>query len=162
MGCSGKGVYNVRGRLGLSPNGAGGRGRRAADGGRRAGKAVGRPLVQDGGATRTYPTDWALKARCRAIGPQDEDADPFFHPEQERGPMRRMREQRAKAVCAECPVAGLCLEAAMRVEGDVTTGRYGVYGGYTPEERVELLALRQAADDVAQTVRDGQTLQVVA
>ena len=107
--------------------------------------------------------DWMLKARCRAMADvRDEEVDPFYHPEQERGVMRRMREQRAKAVCAECPVASLCLEAAMRVEGDITTGRYGVYGGYTPDERVELARLRQQADDVAQAIHEDRALEAVA
>lgn len=107
--------------------------------------------------------DWMLKARCRDLpATRYEEYDPFYHPEQERGPLRRMREARAKAVCAQCPVVGLCLDAAMRVEGGITTGRYGVYGGYTPEERVELDALRQQADDVAQALRDGRTLEAVA
>jgi len=43
------------------------------------------------------------------------------------------RYQRARAICARCPLARECLEHAMAEER--TGGRYGIRGGLTPEER---------------------------
>ena len=40
--------------------------------------------------------------------------------------------KQAKAICAECPVAGLCLDYA------VVTGQYGTWGGTTFRERKHL------------------------
>jgi WhiB family redox-sensing transcriptional regulator len=51
----------------------------------------------------------------------------------ERRPERRMRESRAKAVCASCPVRAECLDAAI-ANGE----RYGVWGGLTDTERESL------------------------
>lgn len=69
--------------------------------------------------------EWQLAGACR-------EADPmlFFHPEGERGPARRKRDDAAKAVCAECPVLALCREHALAVREP-----YGVWGGLTEEDR---------------------------
>jgi len=60
------------------------------------------------------------------------EADPglFFHPEGERGPARRLRDDRALAVCAGCPVLAACRRHAMSAREP-----YGVWGGMTEAER---------------------------
>ena len=73
--------------------------------------------------------DWQVRAACRGL-----DASTFFHPENERGRSRRRREEQAKAVCAECPVARQCLDWALSVREP-----YGVWGGLSSVEREELL-----------------------
>ena len=45
---------------------------------------------------------------------------------------------RARAVCAGCPVAALCLADALAVEPRAK--RYGMFGGKTPDERRALAA----------------------
>jgi WhiB family redox-sensing transcriptional regulator len=74
---------------------------------------------------------WQTRAACR--GEMGNDFYPPVHGE--RRPERRMREARAKAVCASCPVRSECLETA--VSNDE---RYGVWGGLTDSERRALLA----------------------
>jgi WhiB family redox-sensing transcriptional regulator len=73
--------------------------------------------------------DWQLHAACR-----DLSTSLFFHPENERGSARNQREERAKAVCRECPVMAQCREHALRVREP-----YGVWGGLTETERQQLL-----------------------
>ncbi|MEJ3654020.1 WhiB family transcriptional regulator [Actinomycetes bacterium KLBMP 9759] len=72
--------------------------------------------------------DWQLRATCRGI-----DSTIFFHPDNERGPKRSRREQRAKSVCSRCPVIEPCRRHALAVEEP-----FGVWGGLTVAERVEL------------------------
>ena len=72
--------------------------------------------------------DWQVQAACRGIG-----VDAFFNPDSERGPAKRAREARAKAICAECPVMSQCLDWALSV-GEP----YGVWGGKSAAERHEL------------------------
>lgn len=62
---------------------------------------------------------WRLDAACR-----DADPDLFFV---ERGASTR----RAKAICAECPVAEECLDFALTVPGI----SYGIWGGLAERER---------------------------
>jgi WhiB family redox-sensing transcriptional regulator len=52
--------------------------------------------------------------------------------------------QRARAVCARCPVRSLCLDAAMDREGDdAPEDRSGMWGGLSPEQRAALARARQ-------------------
>jgi WhiB family redox-sensing transcriptional regulator len=74
--------------------------------------------------------DWQIRAACRGLS-----ASVFFHPENERGPSRRRREQGAKAVCAQCPVVRDCLNWALEMREP-----YGVWGGKSVPEREEMLA----------------------
>lgn len=76
--------------------------------------------------------EWQFNGACRT-------ADPllFFHPDGERGGARRRREQRAKQVCASCPVINECREYALN-----TAEAYGVWGGLTEEERATVLRSR--------------------
>src|SRR4051794_35371648 len=69
--------------------------------------------------------DWQLAGACRRSDP-----DVFFHPDGERGPRRRAREEAAKAVCAGCPVLAECAAHALAVREP-----YGVWGGMTEDER---------------------------
>ena len=68
---------------------------------------------------------WQLQGSCR-------QADPtlFFHPEGERGPSRRNRDEAAKAICAGCPVIQQCRQHALTVREP-----YGVWAGLTEDER---------------------------
>jgi len=54
----------------------------------------------------------------------------FFHPEGERGGVRRRRAEKAKAVCRTCPFADACRDLAR-------TNRepYGTWGGESEDER---------------------------
>jgi len=72
--------------------------------------------------------EWQVRGACLK-------ADPtlFFHPEGERGPMRRDRDAAAKAVCAPCPVIRECREHALAVREP-----FGVWGGLTEDEREEI------------------------
>jgi WhiB family transcriptional regulator, redox-sensing transcriptional regulator len=73
--------------------------------------------------------EWQMQAACRGT-----DTAVFFHPENERGPSRRQREARAKALCRHCPVVTACLQAAL-----ATREPYGVWGGLSTDERAALL-----------------------
>ena len=64
---------------------------------------------------------WKQAAACEGA-PSD-----IFYPENE------FETAAAKAICATCPVRGLCLESALR-----NKERYGVWGGLTPRERARL------------------------
>jgi hypothetical protein len=46
----------------------------------------------------------------------------------------------ARQFCDACPVRLACLRWALDVEGDGISvrGRYGIYGGLTPDERAQL------------------------
>lgn len=74
--------------------------------------------------------EWQLQGACR-------EADPrlFFHPEGERGPARRKRDEAAVQVCATCPVMEQCRQHGLSVREP-----YGVWGGLTEEDREEIYA----------------------
>ena len=69
---------------------------------------------------------WRLRAACREV-----DSAVFFSPDAERGLERDVREARAKAICARCPVIRECAVYALR-HGE----RYGVWGGLSERDRV--------------------------
>lgn len=73
--------------------------------------------------------DWQQQAACRGL-----DSSVFFHPSGERGPSRADRAQRAKEICARCPVLRQCREHAL-----ASHEPYGVWGGLTEEERDRML-----------------------
>ena len=54
-------------------------------------------------------------------------------PDGERSPAREVREARAKAICARCPVIGECATYAL-VAGE----RHGVWGGLSERDRAAL------------------------
>ena len=86
-----------------------------------------------------YP-DWRDDAACRGL-----PGDLFFGADDEGPAARVMREHRARAVCARCPVtgpAGPCAAWALAT-GDM----WSVSGGMNPAERT---ALKRAAARVTQ------------
>ncbi|QCB27754.1 WhiB family transcriptional regulator [Corynebacterium endometrii] len=76
--------------------------------------------------------DWQLHGACRG-----ENSEVFYHPDGERGRARARRENRAKAICAECPVMELCRDHALAVAEP-----YGIWGGMSETERTVLLRKR--------------------
>ncbi|MFI6251467.1 WhiB family transcriptional regulator [Streptomyces sp. NPDC051016] len=70
---------------------------------------------------------WADDAACRG-----RDVNEFFTTDR-----RRVRE--IKNLCANCPVRRKCLAEALRAED---SSRYGIYGGFTAEERDQLVRQR--------------------
>jgi WhiB family redox-sensing transcriptional regulator len=76
---------------------------------------------------------WQDRAACR--GPQ---AAVFFPPSHlERKEERDVRERRAKAICAICPVRRPCLDYALRIREP-----HGIWGGLNEVERKQLIASR--------------------
>lgn len=69
--------------------------------------------------------DWQMGARCRGV-----DSSVFFSPEGERGRARAQREQRAKALCRDCPVLAQCRAHALEI-----VEPFGVWGGLSEGER---------------------------
>jgi WhiB family transcriptional regulator, redox-sensing transcriptional regulator len=68
---------------------------------------------------------WQGRAACAGM-----DAQLFFAPDGERPQQREIREAKAKAVCALCPVRAQCLDYALR-----NSIRGGIWGGLNQEER---------------------------
>nr|WP_079767805.1 WhiB family transcriptional regulator [Mycobacteroides abscessus] len=68
---------------------------------------------------------WRAEALCRAVDPEL-----FFHPEGERGVARRVRQQRARRVCAACPVMETCRQFAIN-----SRQLHGIWGGLSETER---------------------------
>ena len=82
-------------------------------------------------AQRTDEELWQIKAACR--GPH---AAVFFPPSHfERKDEKLEREERAKAICACCPVREPCLDYAMKIREP-----HGIWGGLNELERKHLLA----------------------
>lgn len=80
--------------------------------------------------------DWQAKARCAGVDEQ------VFFPDLGGGAGRLY--QIAKGICAECVVRAQCLEFAMKIERSGSgEGRYGIYGGLTPRERMALAGERE-------------------
>lgn len=72
---------------------------------------------------------WQTKAACR--GPH---AEVFFPPTVvERKDEKAEREERAKAICATCPVREPCLDYAVRI-----CEPHGIWGGLNESERRRL------------------------
>jgi WhiB family redox-sensing transcriptional regulator len=84
-----------------------------------------RPLISD--------WEWQEKSACR-----DLPTEMFFHPDGERGPRRRNRENTAKAVCATCPVMMQCREQSIALQEP-----YGIWGGLSEDERFAMIRARQ-------------------
>jgi WhiB family redox-sensing transcriptional regulator len=76
--------------------------------------------------------DWQRHARCRDMG-----TEPFFHPENERGPRRTRRDGAAKAVCHACPVIDTCARHALDAREP-----FGIWGGLNEQEREQILTGR--------------------
>ncbi|MEW2578402.1 WhiB family transcriptional regulator [Streptomyces syringium] len=81
-------------------------------------------------------TNWRLQARCR-----DRDSK-LFMPEI----AAKDKCDRARAICAACPVTDECLAAALQEERGLTYHfRATVRGGLTPRERADLDRQKGAA-----------------
>ena len=76
--------------------------------------------------------EWQYEGACRSM-----DSERFFHPDGERGPRRRNRENAAKAVCASCPVIAACRAHALSVQEP-----YGIWGGLSEDDRAAILIKR--------------------
>ena len=74
--------------------------------------------------------EWQQHGRCQGM-----DESIFFPATGERGNARMMRERRAKAICATCPVMKKCLEHSLALPEP-----FGVWGGMGESERA--IALR--------------------
>ena len=71
------------------------------------------------------PDEWVLAAACRGR------TDLFFAPDStESRSERRVRETRAKEVCADCVVRTACLDEALN-----SREKFGIWGGLTERER---------------------------
>lgn len=77
--------------------------------------------------------DWQRHALCRGM-----DVSLFCSPSGERGERRRAREEKARAVCMNCPVREDCARTALH-RGE----QYGMWGGLTEQERQEAWTRRQ-------------------
>ena len=83
----------------------------------------------------TLSTEWQHRGLCRAT-----DSDIFFPPAHfEHKPEREIREAKAKAVCAGCPVRLECLTWALSVREP-----HGVWGGASEGERKQMLLGKRA------------------
>jgi WhiB family transcriptional regulator, redox-sensing transcriptional regulator len=75
------------------------------------------------------PVAWTTRAACRGLGTHLMGAD-----RPESSDQRDEREDRAKQICAPCPVRLDCLEYALRVREHL-----GVWGGLSGPERRAIL-----------------------
>ena len=78
-------------------------------------------------STATPEQDWRSDALCTQI-----DGDMFFPKSGDAG-----QAQRAKAICARCPVREQCLAAALEADE-----RFGIFGGLTVRQRDALIRER--------------------
>lgn len=86
--------------------------------------------------------EWRERAACR-----DEDPELFF-PISEVG-LGAKQVNRAKAVCARCPVASECLADALDHGLD-----FGIFGGMTPRERRSLTRQATRTSSTERAARD--------
>jgi WhiB family redox-sensing transcriptional regulator len=78
---------------------------------------------------------WRVGALCRG-----DDAVHFFAPSHlERKPEKDLRESRARALCARCPVLGECLDYALDA-GEP----HGIWGGLNELQRRRVLRSKSA------------------
>jgi WhiB family transcriptional regulator, redox-sensing transcriptional regulator len=80
--------------------------------------------------------EWQYQGSCREL-----PSEMFFHPDGERGPRRRNRENTAKAVCASCPVIAACRAHALAVQEP-----YGIWGGLSEDDRLAILGKETTPD----------------
>ncbi len=82
--------------------------------------------------TEAFPS-WQTRGAC--IGRPER----WFFPDGG-GPNANHAYAKGRRVCARCPVRDRCLADAMRAEGWLEVQwRFGMWGGKTPSERVELM-----------------------
>jgi WhiB family redox-sensing transcriptional regulator len=91
-------------------------------------------------AFQDVDTWWHHRSACR-----DEDPELFHHPDNERGAPRVERANDAKRICRKCPVAVLCLEAAVKIDET-----HAVRGGFDfSDEKERRQARRSVRKEVA-------------
>jgi len=73
-----------------------------------------------------HEQEWMLRARCRQLSPSE-----FF-------PSDGVGVDKARQVCAQCPVRSECLEYALTYRID-----HGVWGGASERERRRILRRRR-------------------
>lgn len=78
--------------------------------------------------------NWPQRAACRSVDPEL-----FFHPDRENGAARTRRDDRAKAVCCDCPVLADCRRYALAAPEP-----FGVWGALSETERADIRARREA------------------
>ena len=72
--------------------------------------------------------EWQSEGACYKM-----PSDVFFHPEFERGDLRRSREENAKSICAKCDVVDRCGSFAL-----ATKEAYGIWGGLSEDDRAQI------------------------
>jgi WhiB family redox-sensing transcriptional regulator len=77
--------------------------------------------------------DFPPGAACKGADP-----DLFFSPDGERQSERDVRERKAKAVCASCPIRVQCLDWAL-----ATRAGYGIWGGVDIERETDVVRQRR-------------------
>jgi WhiB family transcriptional regulator, redox-sensing transcriptional regulator len=82
---------------------------------------------------------WQDRAACRGA-----DALLFFGPDGEPRREREIREAKAKAICAACPVRAQCLNYALG-----NSIKHGIWGGLDEEERARERRRRARRPDAA-------------
>jgi WhiB family redox-sensing transcriptional regulator len=99
------------------------------------------PISDDVGTSNMWIEDWTPAAACRQAQP-----DQLF--------VRGAEQNKAKALCAGCPVRTECLAEALDNQIE-----WGVWGGMTERERRALLRRRPTASwrSVLETARDART-----
>ncbi len=79
-------------------------------------------------------TTWMDRARCRTVG------GPDLMNHDGTGMKAARLDERAKRVCAPCPVRAECLAYALAMEGTYPAGfRGGIWGGHTAKERAAMV-----------------------
>lgn len=72
----------------------------------------------------------------------------------------RAGQAQAKAFCRICPARQACLIFALRIEGSrAASGRAGIYGGLTEEERARLAKRYGSAANAIGVVRSAPALE---
>lgn len=89
------------------------------------------------------PPNWMSEGACGGDNAQTME-DAYKYRDYTSAPATRVIDK-AKAVCAECPVRELCLQFELAQEQPVgdegvlaAASRYGVWGGATPQERYDM------------------------
>lgn len=100
--------------------------------------------------TPTGDPEWRDFANCVGRNPAEQaEMDAVMYPEAAGGRPKKGEQvgdkwAAARELCGDCPVAGDCLAFALQVE--VPSYRFGMFGGFTPEERNEITGSVKKAD----------------